>query len=142
MQNWFWPQPEACSSHPAAVHLKQKLMLYEEARWQQSSEQLFLSVIQQKTNKMSPRAHVVSSIDRGKPSFLINSHMAALLSGSNIEDGLTSKVFIDKSLLSSLHHSGKFLQVVTGLRICGHNAPRSPAASITAWKKVILTGKP
>lgn len=32
MQNWFWPQPEAGSSHPAVVHLKQKLVFYEEAR--------------------------------------------------------------------------------------------------------------
>lgn len=82
VQNWFWLQPEAGSSHPAATQLKQKLMFYEEARWQQSSEQLFLIVIPQRINKISPRAHVGTSFDRGKPSFLINSHMAALLSGA------------------------------------------------------------
>lgn len=31
-QNWFWSQPEAGSSHPAAAQIKQKLMFYEEAR--------------------------------------------------------------------------------------------------------------
>lgn len=82
MQNWFWPQTEAGRSHPAAAQLKQKLMFYEEARWHQSSEELFLIVIKQRTSKISPRAHVGSPFDRGKPSFLINSHMAVLLSGA------------------------------------------------------------
>lgn len=82
MQNWFWPQPEAGSSHPAAAHLKQKLVFYEEARWQQSSEQLFLIVTQQRINKISSRAHVESLFDKGKPSFPINAHVAALLSGA------------------------------------------------------------
>lgn len=80
-QNWFWSQPEEGSSHPAAAQIKQKLMFYEEARWQQSSEQLFLIVIQQRINEISPRAHVGTRFDNGKPSFLTNSHMAALLSG-------------------------------------------------------------
>lgn len=79
MQKWFWPQPEA-GSYPAAAHLKQKLVFYEEVRWQQSSEQLFLIVIQQRINKISPRAHMGSPFDRGEPSFLFKSHMAALLS--------------------------------------------------------------
>lgn len=58
----------------------------------------------------------------------------------NIEKGLMSEVFIDKSLLSSRCRSVRNLQLVTGLGICAHKAPRSSAASVTVCKKVTLAG--